>query len=292
LFNNRQSVIGKRFSDVKAWYNRGKAVVGENGGVDVASPFPGMDPYIEAPEIWSDFHSNLASEIQAQLNPIIQPKYVARLTPYVTYDIVEVAQTRGIRPDVAVWQSQRQIRESSPAYVAIPPAPAASLVTLELPLRLLSVEIHQTDTLELVTAIEILSPVNKRPGHDAHRDYLRKRQELLRSSAHLLEIDLLRGGSRPPLQKPVPEAPYYVTLSRADRRPHVAVWPIQLTDKLPLLPIPLLEPDPDAPLDLAKAVAAVYERGGYTSLIDYSQAPPPPPLSDEETVWLAELGIG
>jgi hypothetical protein len=25
------------------------------------SPFPGMDPYIETPELWSDFHNDLAS---------------------------------------------------------------------------------------------------------------------------------------------------------------------------------------------------------------------------------------
>jgi hypothetical protein len=257
----------------------------------MASPFPGMDPYIEDPEIWSDFHSDLAGEIRAQLNPLVQPNYVARLTPRVTYDIVEVAQTRGIRPDVAVWQS-KLLKESAVDAVAIPPAPAESMVTLELPLRLLTVEIHYTETLELVTAIEILSPVNKRRGHDAYRDYRRKRQDLLRSSAHLMEIDLLRGGTRPPLEKPVPAAPYYVTLSRADRRPHVAVWPIQLWDDLPLLPVPLLEPDPDVPLDLAKAVTAVYHRGGYTSLIDYSQPPPPPPLSDEEAAWLAEaIGV-
>ena len=249
------------------------------------SPFPGMDPYIEDPEIWGDFHSNLATEIQAQLNPIIQPRYVARLITRVTYDIVEVAQTRGVRPDVGVWQAQPP-GKSSTTHIAIPPAPAESLVTLELPLRLLTVEIHQTGTLELVTAIEILSPVNKRPGHEAHREYLRKRRELLRSSVHLMEIDLLRGGTRPPLERPVPEAPYYVLLGRADRRPHVAVWPIQIQDALPLLPVPLLEPDPDVPLDLGVAVAAVYERGGYASLIDYHQPPPPPPFSDEEAAWL------
>ena len=52
---------------------------------------------------------------------------------------------------------------------------------------------------ELVTAIEILSPVNKRPGHEAHKSCLRKRRELLRSEANLMEIDLLRGGERPRL---------------------------------------------------------------------------------------------
>lgn len=253
------------------------------------SPFPGMDPYIEHPHVWSDFHSDLAGEIRAQLNPEIRPRYVARLVPLVTYDLIEVAQTRGVRPDVAVWQTDAPSAAAGDTAVAIPPAPAESTVAIEMPLRLLSIEIHLVETLELVTAIEILSPVNKRPGHEAHKNYLRKRRELLRSEAHLMEIDLLRGGKRPPLEKPVAEAPYYVVLSRVDRRPHVAVWPIQLEDELPLLPVPLLEPDPDAPLNLATAVANVYERGGYASIIDYTQSPPPPPLTESQITFVTSL---
>jgi hypothetical protein len=159
---------------------------------------------------------------------------------------------------------------------------------MELPLRLFTVEVREVGTLRLVTAIEILSPSNKQPGHDACEEYLRKRRALLRSEAHLIEIDLLRGGQRPPLERPVPPAPYYVTLSRASRRPRVEVWPIQLRDKLPTLPVPLLHPDPDAPLDLAGVVAAVYGRGAYARLIDYRQPPPPPSLSDAEAAWLDE----
>ena len=75
-------------------------------------------------------------------------------------------------------------------------------------------------------------------------------------------------------------------LSRFEDRPRAEVWPIQLQDPLPVLPVPLLEPDPDAPLNLAGIVKAVYERGGYASLIDYSQPPPPPPLPDADAAWL------
>ncbi|WP_322797967.1 DUF4058 family protein [Thermoflexus sp.] len=157
---------------------------------------------------------------------------------------------------------------------------------MEVPLRLYSVEIRKADTEQLVTVIEILSPVNKRAGHEAHQEYRRKRRDLLRSSVHRMEIDLLRGGERPPLEDPVPPAPYYVVLSRADRRPTVEVWPILLWDPLPVLPVPLLEPDPDAPLDLGAVVAAVYERGAYGVQIDYRQPPPPPPLSEAEQAWL------
>jgi uncharacterized protein YjiS (DUF1127 family) len=68
---------------------------------------------------------------------------------------------------------------------------------MDVPLRLYTVEIHETDTMRLVTAIEILSPVNKRSSYEAYHDYQRKRRALLRSTTHLLEIDLLRGGETP-----------------------------------------------------------------------------------------------
>lgn len=253
------------------------------------SPFPGMDPYIECPELWSDFHNDLASEIRAQLNQTIQPAYFARLTPYVTYEVIEVGKTFGIRPDVGIWGLQSSPPESRSAAAIATPAPVESRVALDIPLRLHRVEIRATSTQELVTVIEILSPVNKRPGHDAYRDYQRKRRDLLRSPVHLLELDLLRGGERPPLEEPVPAAPYYVTLSREGYRPIVTVWPIQLVDPLPVLPVPLLEPDPDASLDLASIVAGVYERGAYASQIDYRQPLPPPALSELESIWLDKL---
>lgn len=253
------------------------------------SPFPGMDPYIEDPEIWNDFHNSVADEIRARLNSTIQPRYVARLIPYVTYEEVSVvAKPKGVRPDIGIWQPQPPRGYAGVATVVMTPAPVESRVTLEFPLRLMSIEIRATGTLELVTAIEILSPVNKRPSHEAYRDYLRKRQDLLRSSAHLIEIDLLRGGIRPPLEDPVPAAPYYITLSRANERPHVVVWPIQLQNVLPTLPVPLTEPDPDVSLDLSVTLATVYERGGYATLIDYHQSPPPPKLEEKDALWLDE----
>ena len=198
------------------------------------SPFPGMDPYLEMPRRWQDFHNHLASEICAALNLDLAPHYAASLTSFVEY----------------------------------------------------RVEILTTDEEQLVTIIEILSPANKRPGHETALEYRRKRRDLFRSSAHLIEIDLLRGGERPPLEQPVPVAPYYVMVSRAERRPKVEMWPIQLTERLPTVPVPVLEPDPDVPLDLEAALASVYERGGFARKIDYGLPPPPPPLSAGEATWV------
>ena len=250
------------------------------------SPLPGMDPYLEHRHIWGDFHQNLPTEIQAQLNRVIQPRYVARLIPYVTYEMVEIAEVQSIRPDVGVWQPQPPVGALAATLELTAPSPTESIVAMEVPVRLTAIEIYEVETMQLITAIEILSPINKRRGQKGYRDYQRKRLELLRSEAHLLEIDLLRSGVRPPLERPVPPAPYYITLSRMERRPRVEVWPIQLWDKLSVLPVPLRAPDPDAALDLGAALAAIYERGAYAMLIDYRRPPPPPPLSDAEQQWL------
>jgi hypothetical protein len=56
---------------------------------------------------------------------------------------------------------------------------------------------------------------------------------------------------------------------------------------LPVVPVPLLEADPDVLLDLQAMVNNVYERGAYASQIDYRQ--PPPALTDAEQIWLAGL---
>jgi len=246
-----------------------------------------MDPYIEQPRLWSDFHADLAAEMRAALNRVIQPRYVAAIAPYVTYEIVEIAEVRAIRPDVGVLGTL-PARGGGAGVLTPAPAPVTSTVPFELPIELSGVEIHATENEVLVCAIEILSPVNKRPGQPAWRDYRRKRASLLRSGAHFMEIDLLRGGERPPLGEPVPTAPYYVTLSRYERRPTVEVWPIQISDPLPIVPVPLLEPDPDVSIDLGELVRAVYERGGFASRIDYRSIPPPPQLATGEAAWIEE----
>src|SRR4051794_14888313 len=107
------------------------------------SPFPGMDPYIESSEIWSDFHHNLATEIQARLNGVIQPRYFAGVGSYATYEVIEIGESRGIRPDVGIWQRQPPQGAVSGGVATITPAPAESAIPFEVPLRLYHVEIRE-----------------------------------------------------------------------------------------------------------------------------------------------------
>ena len=190
------------------------------------SPFPGMDPYLEAPHIWEDFHARLANEISDQLTPRLRPRYVAAFTPRVTYEAVTILATpRTVKPAVGITD-QTPASPLHTAAVTVAPAPLVRTVTFEEPFHEYALEIRDSATGSLVTAIEILSPINKRPGAEAFTAYGRKRREVLRTAAHLLEIDLLRGGRRPPPLDDLPEAPYFVFLSRADRRGQLEIWPL------------------------------------------------------------------
>ena len=252
------------------------------------SPFPGMDPYLEG-DLWQEFHDTLAHQIRGQLLPLLPPKYVALLNKRYVIDrsgpgIFGIALQRVIYPDVHVVRPP-SVNEAAPVYTMVAP-PAIELVNL-LPVEvpLLSVEIRDVAERRLVTVIEILSPVNKRG--DGFQEYVEKRTALLRTQTHLLEIDLLRGGERIPLTGgELPPASYYVFLSRFTRRPVSEVWPVGLREPLPTVPVPLLPPDPDVPLQLQAAVEACFELVGYERLLDYTQPPPPPPLSADDLAWV------
>ena len=252
-------------------------------------PFPGMDPYLEG-YLWPDVHQSLASQFKRQLSPLLRPRYVVRLAVYVVRDRVPPQELDIACPDVEVVRPKSQLSEPSVGYAV--PSPSIRGITppsfvvptaVTLETRLTSVQVRDSEHNELVTSIEIVSPANKRePGLSAYR---RKRSRLIRSAVHLLEIDLIRRGE-PPWQPEVPPSPYLALLTRA-AQPATEIWPIQLTDTLPTLPVPLRAPDADAPLDLQAALSAIYDESDYGLTIDYAAPPPPPPFSVGDQTWLA-----
>ncbi len=255
------------------------------------SPFPGMDPYLEG-DLWQEFHDTLANQIRAQLLPLLPPRYVALLEKrYVIedpgIDLVVVPGHRIIYPDVHVVHTVRETAIAVESDVEIASrVRLVSHVAEELPQ--LSIEIRDIANRRLVTVIEILSPANKHGRGLA--EYLERRYDLLKTATHLLEIDLLRGGERLPLYGgELPSAAYYLYLSRFNQRPYTDVWPVQLRERLPAIPVPLLPPDADVTLNLQAAVNACFMLVGYQRLLDYTQAPPPPPLAPEELVWVRDV---
>ncbi|HID61191.1 MAG TPA: DUF4058 family protein, partial [Anaerolineae bacterium] len=185
-----------------------------------------------------------------------------------------------------------RLAETAPAYapstteVALPSLEVVNAIAERF--KQVTIQVRTVDGGQLVTVIELLSPANKRPGTIGQTAYLRKRVNYLLSTVHLLEIDLLRRGERIPVLEPLPDAPYFVFLSRGERRPVCEVWPIYLQDPLPTVPVPLLKPDADVPLDLQAALTKVYEQAGYDLRIDYTTEPVPP-LSAEDAAWADAL---
>jgi hypothetical protein len=253
----------------------------------VPSPFPGMDPYLEG-YLWPDVHSALAHTIRQQLAPQIQPKYVARLEISVIEDQNPAAEIGIMYPDVEVIKvtASRPGLPETPEDITGAAAPITAPLTIPLPqVRLITVEIRAVAQNILVTSIEILSPINKREPHLSQ--YRQKRERIRAAHVHLLEIDLLRRGTRVWMHPRIPEVPYLVLLTRAQARA-VEVWPIKLQDKLPTLPVPLRSPDPEALLDLSVALRTIYDEAFYHLSIDYTQEPPPPPFSKEDMAWLRQ----
>ena len=69
----------------------------------------------------------------------------------------------------------------------------------------------------------------------------------------------------------------------------IYIWPLNLRERIPLLPVPLRDPDPDAVLDLGKAIHDIYDRARYARRINYAEPPPKPDFSPDDQHWLAAL---
>jgi hypothetical protein len=197
-----------------------------------------MDPYLEGP-LWMSVHTQLSAEIARQLAPKLRPRYLALTTERFLLESPDSVTVTPVTlfPDVAVARSGRET--AARGGLALAPPPLRLETVMPVPVPHVSIEIRDTARRQLVTVIEVLSPTNKRGS--GYEEYLAKRQRILMSSSHLLEIDLLHHGRRAPMKGPLPEVPYFVFLSRAGERPFTEIWPIALPERLPEVPVPLLE---------------------------------------------------
>jgi hypothetical protein len=150
------------------------------------------------------------------------------------------------------------------------------------------IEIYHLPEIELVTAIEILSPSNK--GGSGRVDYQTKRDALIDQPVNLIEIDLLLSGSRMPVSGRLQPGEYVAIVARSGRRLETDVYTWPLRQVLPILPIPLRPPDPDVSLDLGEAFRMTYDRGGYARVMRHGRPLPESlPISPEDRAWAESL---
>jgi hypothetical protein len=250
-----------------------------------------MAPFLEG-YLWPDVHNALANKIRQVLAPRLRPRYTVRIEIYVVEDTAPESEIGIMYPDVQVMLTGPTrlpalgLPSSAVALTGGTPATLTIPVLDPIDVRVPTVEIRDVASNQLVTCIEILSPVNKRePGLAVYRQ---KRQRLYHAGVHLLEIDLLRRGTRSLAHPRVPESAYLIALTRAQSGT-TAIWPLSLRDALPEIPIPLRAPDGDSLLELGPALAAIYDEAGYDLSIDYREPPPPPALSAEDIAWVHTL---
>ncbi len=249
------------------------------------SPFPGMDPYLEGPAFWSDFHATFINYWREAVSAALPPQYDARIDE--RFGLITAPGEPGpwFKPDVAITQLSH-VPETHAAAVA-----AATLQPVVVPLyieeedRETYIKILHRPQDKLVAVLELLSPSNKeQPDRTA---YLVRRNGLLHRDVHVVDLDLLHHGQRIPLGAAYPAGDYFALVADATRRPDCEVYPWTTRQPLPAIDIPLRPPDPPIRIRLGEVFAVAYDRGRYGRVIDYSK-PPPIALPAEDLGWIRE----
>ncbi|BAY25171.1 hypothetical protein NIES2100_49770 [Calothrix sp. NIES-2100] len=252
------------------------------------SPFPGMNPYLEYPELWPEVHHWIITAIAESLVPQLRPKYRVAVEKRVYQVTDENSVLVGI-PDVSVGRSltKTEAELSSVAVASSPVKPITVNVPIPEEVREGYLEVREVGTGEVVTVIEVLSPKNKRPGAGRNA-YESKRQQVLGSLSHLVEIDLLRGGKPMPILGTEIPASYRILVSRCNYRPKAELYPFNLPEAIPSFLLPLRQGDTEPLLDLQALIHGVYDRAGFDLAIDYTHEPVPP-LSSADGIWVDAL---
>jgi Protein of unknown function (DUF4058) len=217
------------------------------------SPFPGMDPYLEASNLWATFQHHLVTCLYQSLLPGLVDRYRARVGQRI-YSTEQPLFTSVIR------------EEHQEEYI----------------------EIRQRADGRLVTLIDFVSPTNKttEPGRQA---YLEKRREGRNHGANLVEIDLVLQG-QPMLdysREGLPDWDYAVTVTRATQPDRFEIYTAVLQKRLPRFSMPLASDERNTVIDMQTMFTRTYEQGGFAAKIDYGRDPEVH-LKEEDFCWVEE----
>lgn len=250
----------------------------------MASPFPGMDPFLEDPRLWESFHNRFIGVLDELLSARVRPHFYVEEQSSVY--IVELgAQPRPpVKPDVYLVDTGRATGAGATA-VADRPVTQPLVVKARFPeeLRQRYLEIRNSRNHTVVAVLELLSPTNKAAGTSGREAFLRKRRDLMAAPVHWVEIDLLRAGERP--AEVAGQSDYYALLKRAELADEFDVWYFNLRDPQPVITVPLTAEYPDVVIDLQSAFATTYDRY-YAARLEYREAPPPPRLQPADLSWV------
>ena len=127
------------------------------------SPFPGMDPYLENPGGWAGVHDGLIVAIRADLNRRLGSRFVADAGT--TVYVVAAEDRRWVYPDVYVVETRQAVGTGAGARIA---APVQVLIDGPQTFSQPHVVIRDRNARDVVTFLEVLSPINKAPSSSRH----------------------------------------------------------------------------------------------------------------------------
>jgi hypothetical protein len=215
---------------------------------------------------WESFHSGWSNEIVRQLNKSLPRAYVARPNVKLGVDV---------EADVGTPEQARQQPAENGGGVATavwaPPTPTLSVAVDFHPLDVFEVQVHREGGLEMVAAIELVSPLNKdRPM--ARRHFAAKCAAYLQAGVSVIVVDIVTGRKESLYAALLdqlallPEAggqdDLYAVACRTTPRDEPArleTWGTPLTLGSPLRTLPLwLEADLAVPLNLERSYEATF----------------------------------
>lgn len=217
----------------------------------MASPFPGMDPFLEDSALWAGFQHQLAHSLYQILLPGLMDRYRAR-----------VAQRHYVNEQALFTSVIRE--EHHEQYI----------------------EIRQRTDSKLVTLVDLVSPANKATA-SGRTAYMEKRREARSGGANLVEIDLVMQGQ--PMheysREGLPDWDYAVTVTRPTQPERYEIFTATLDKRLPRFRMPLAADDRDTVVDLQTAFSRAFDQGSFIEKLDY-QKDPATRLSDANREWV------
>lgn len=259
------------------------------------SPFPGMDPYLESRAYWRDFHQRFITYLAEALNERLPPDYFAKIDERV---VIQPWRDLFI-PDMTIFKHTgseyvaQRVRSGAAVAEFDPPVLMTALAPDEL--RESFIEIYAIkNQAEVLTTIELLSPINK-AGGTGSAEYVEKQKELLSCPVNLIEMDFLRSGQHTvapdyeELKKVRPQPwDYLISLHRGGAKGNYEVWFMTVRERIPRILIPLEPGVQDVILNLQAVFRRTYDAAGYVRSIAYREDPVPP-LEGKDAAWMNAL---
>src|SRR3954467_15989290 len=88
------------------------------------SPFPGMNPYIEQPAAWQDFHNRFATIAAELIGAQVLPRYYVKIEEHVFIHEPTAAERFPLgRPDLSVHTKEPERAPAQPTSGAVLAAP-------------------------------------------------------------------------------------------------------------------------------------------------------------------------